>query len=33
MSDVALAAWVSAIIDTKKFAWMLGSGEAWRPGE
>jgi polysaccharide pyruvyl transferase WcaK-like protein len=33
MSDLALAAWVSAIIDTKKFAWMLGSGEAWRPGE
>ncbi len=33
MSDVALAAWVSSIIEAKKFAWMLGSGEAWRPGD
>ena len=33
MSDVALATWVSSIIEAKKFAWMLGSGEAWRPGE
>ncbi|MGB9335155.1 MAG: hypothetical protein WCB14_09125, partial [Candidatus Acidiferrales bacterium] len=33
MSDIALATWVSSIIEAKKFAWMLGSGEAWRPGE
>jgi polysaccharide pyruvyl transferase WcaK-like protein len=33
MSDVALAAWVSSIIEAKKYAWMLGSGEPWRPGE
>jgi polysaccharide pyruvyl transferase WcaK-like protein len=33
MSDLALAAWVSSIIEEKKIAWMLGAGNAWRPGE
>jgi polysaccharide pyruvyl transferase WcaK-like protein len=31
--DFALEAWVSGLIELNKFEWMLGVGEAWRPGE
>ena len=30
--DAALEAWVSGLIELNKFEWMLGAGEAWRPG-
>jgi len=33
MMDAVLEAWVSSIIETKKLTWMLGAGEAWKPGE
>ncbi len=33
MMDLALEAWVSVIIESKKLAWMLGKGRPWRPGE
>jgi polysaccharide pyruvyl transferase WcaK-like protein len=33
MMDLVLEAWVSAIIESKKLSWMLGKGNAWRPGE
>jgi len=33
MMDFVLEAWVSGIIETKKLGWMLGQGQAWRPGE
>jgi polysaccharide pyruvyl transferase WcaK-like protein len=33
MMDAVLEAWVSSIIEAKKFSWMLGAGEAWKPGE
>jgi polysaccharide pyruvyl transferase WcaK-like protein len=33
MMDLVLEAWVSSIIEAKKIAWMLGRGEAWKPGE
>jgi polysaccharide pyruvyl transferase WcaK-like protein len=33
MMDFLLEAWVSALIEKSKAAWMLGSGKPWRPGE
>jgi len=32
MMDFVLEAWVSGIIETRKAKWMLGRGEAWKPG-
>jgi polysaccharide pyruvyl transferase WcaK-like protein len=32
MTDLALEAWVSGLIELNKFEWMLGAGEAWKPG-
>ena len=32
MTDLALEAWVSGLIEWNKFEWMLGAGEAWKPG-
>ena len=32
MMDYVLEAWVSALIELNKFEWMLGAGEAWKPG-
>jgi polysaccharide pyruvyl transferase WcaK-like protein len=31
--DVVLEAWVSGLIELNKLEWMLGAGEAWKPGE
>ncbi|HXU48297.1 MAG TPA: polysaccharide pyruvyl transferase family protein [Candidatus Binatia bacterium] len=31
--DAVLEAWVSGLVELNKFEWMLGVGEAWRPGE
>lgn len=31
--DLGLEAWVSALIELNKLEWMLGVGEAWKPGE
>jgi polysaccharide pyruvyl transferase WcaK-like protein len=33
MMDFVLEAWVSGIIETRKAKWMLGRGEAWKPGD
>lgn len=33
MTDVILAAWVSALIDWTRIQWTLGAGHPWRPGE
>src|SRR5215510_2782345 len=33
MMDFVLEAWVSGIIESKRIAWMMGSGKAWQPGE
>jgi polysaccharide pyruvyl transferase WcaK-like protein len=33
MTDLILAAWVSAAIELSKLRWMLGAGQPWRPGE
>ncbi|HVB98585.1 MAG TPA: hypothetical protein VNJ12_04540 [Candidatus Dormibacteraeota bacterium] len=33
MMDLLLELWVSALIETSKFSWMLGAGRAWQPGE
>ena len=33
MTDLILAAWVSAAIELSKLRWMLGTGQPWRPGE
>jgi len=33
MTDLVLAAWVSASIELSKLHWMLGAGRPWRPGE
>jgi polysaccharide pyruvyl transferase WcaK-like protein len=30
--DVVLEAWVSGLIELNKLEWMLGAGEAWKPG-
>ncbi|MFY9691944.1 MAG: hypothetical protein WAJ86_18545, partial [Candidatus Acidiferrales bacterium] len=31
--DIGLEAWVSGLIELNKLEWMLGAGEAWKPGE
>ncbi|HET9531982.1 MAG TPA: hypothetical protein VFQ92_16600, partial [Blastocatellia bacterium] len=31
--DLALEAWVSALIEMRKLRWMLGGGKRWTPGE
>ncbi|HWP43663.1 MAG TPA: hypothetical protein VNO14_10540, partial [Blastocatellia bacterium] len=31
--DLALEAWVSALIEMRKLRWMLGGGNRWTPGE
>src|SRR5437773_12253499 len=33
LTDFLLVAWVSALIEMRRFGWMLGSGQRWRPGE
>jgi len=33
MTDFLLVAWVSALIEVRRFGWMLGLGRRWRPGE
>ena len=33
MMDLLLEAWVSGLIELNKFEWMLGAGEAWKPGD
>jgi polysaccharide pyruvyl transferase WcaK-like protein len=32
MTDLLLEAWVSGLIELNKFEWMLGAGQAWKPG-
>ena len=32
MTDLLLEGWVSALVELNKFQWMLGKGEAWKPG-
>jgi polysaccharide pyruvyl transferase WcaK-like protein len=33
MTDFLLVAWVSALIQIRRFAWMFGRGRRWTPGE
>lgn len=33
MMDFVLEAWVSSLIEVSKANWMLGRGQAWKPGE
>ena len=33
MTDFLLVAWVSALIELRRFGWMLGLGKPWTPGE
>jgi polysaccharide pyruvyl transferase WcaK-like protein len=33
MMDLVLEAWVAALIEQTKLAWMLGAGKKWQPGE
>src|SRR5215831_3532931 len=33
MTDFLLVAWVSALIEVRRFAWMFGLGQRWMPGE
>ena len=33
MTDFLLVAWVSALIEIRRFAWMFGLGRRWTPGE
>src|SRR2546427_389299 len=33
MTDFLLVAWVSALIEIRRFGWMLGFGKRWTPGE
>ena len=33
MMDFVLESWVSSIIESKRVAWMMGSGSNWQPGE
>jgi polysaccharide pyruvyl transferase WcaK-like protein len=33
MTDFLLVAWVSALIEVRRFAWMFGLGRRWTPGE
>src|SRR6202451_3248514 len=32
MTYLLLEAWVSGLIELNKFEWMLGAGDAWKPG-
>jgi polysaccharide pyruvyl transferase WcaK-like protein len=32
MTDLLLETWVSGLIEFNKFEWMLGAGDAWKPG-
>jgi hypothetical protein len=32
MTDLLLEGWVSGLIELNKFEYMLGAGQAWRPG-
>lgn len=32
MTDLLLEAWVSGLVELNKFEWMLGAGNAWKPG-
>jgi polysaccharide pyruvyl transferase WcaK-like protein len=32
MTDLLLEGWVSALVELNKFQWMLGKGDAWKPG-
>ncbi|HKV48824.1 MAG TPA: hypothetical protein VJN69_12095, partial [Candidatus Acidoferrales bacterium] len=31
--DAVLEVWASGLVELNKFEWMLGVGDAWRPGE
>lgn len=33
MTDFLLVAWVSALIEMRRFGWMFGLGKRWKPGE
>src|SRR2546422_11141340 len=33
MTDFLLVAWVSALIEIRRFGWMLGFGKPWSAGE
>jgi polysaccharide pyruvyl transferase WcaK-like protein len=33
MTDLLLEGWVSGLIELNKFEWMLGAGQAWKPGD
>jgi polysaccharide pyruvyl transferase WcaK-like protein len=33
MTDFLLVAWVSALIELRRFGWMMGLGRRWQPGE
>src|SRR3974377_221639 len=33
MTDFLLVAWVSALIELRRFGWMFGLGKRWTPGE
>jgi polysaccharide pyruvyl transferase WcaK-like protein len=33
MTDFLLVAWVSSLIELRRFGWMLGLGQRWTPGE
>jgi polysaccharide pyruvyl transferase WcaK-like protein len=33
MTDFLLVAWVSALIEIRRFGWMFGLGKCWTPGE
>src|SRR5437773_3204676 len=33
LTDFLLVAWVSALIEMRRFGWMLGLGERWKPGK
>ena len=33
MTDFLLVAWVSALIEIRRFGWMFGLGKRWTPGE
>src|SRR6202795_5020408 len=33
MTDFLLVAWVSAMIEFRRFSWMFGIGKRWMPGE
>src|SRR5208283_5372715 len=33
MTDFLLVAWVSALIEIRRYGWMFGIGKRWKPGE